>query len=118
MDDLPGILKVMRERQAVGDAPLFPAPRDAASPVDRDTLASWLRRAEKIAGVPRLEHDSFHSLRRKWSTERKHLPDVDVAKAGGWRSIMTMKRAYQQADEACVLEAVLDPRRLREGSAP
>ena len=61
--------------------------------------------------------DSFHGLRRKWSTERKHLPDVDVAKAGGWRSIMTMKRAYQQADEAGVLEAVLDPRRLREQQA-
>jgi hypothetical protein len=47
-------------------------------------------------------------------TERKHLPDVDVAKAGGWRSINTMKRSYQQADEAGVLEAVLDSRRLQE----
>ncbi|MGH7529907.1 MAG: tyrosine-type recombinase/integrase [Gemmatimonadales bacterium] len=111
------LLQVMRGRQAVGDAPLFPAPRDHAAPVDRETLASWLRKAQTAAGVPRLEHDSFHGLRRKWSTERKHLPDVDVAKAGGWRSIMTMKRAYQQADEAGVLEAVLDPRRLREQGA-
>ena len=82
--------------------------------------AGWLARFNAYraaAGVPRLEHDSFHGLRRKWSTERKHLPGVDVAKAGGWRSIMTMKRAYQQADEVGVLEAVLDPRRLREQGA-
>jgi integrase len=108
------LLKVIRERQAVGDAPLFPAPRNLQAPVDRETLASWIRQAETTAGVPRLDHDSFHGLRRKWSTERKHLPDVDVAKAGGWRSIMTMKRAYQQADDAGVLEAVLGSRKLRE----
>jgi hypothetical protein len=47
-------------------------------------------------------------------SERKHLPDVDVAKAGGWRSINTMKRSYQLADDAGVLEAVMEPRKLRE----
>jgi hypothetical protein len=41
---------------------------------------------------------------------------VDVAAAGGWRSIITMKRAYQQADEAGVLEAVLDRRVLRDSA--
>jgi hypothetical protein len=49
-----------------------------------------------------------------WVSERKHLPDVDAAKAGGWRSIATMNRSYQLADEAGVLEAVLGPRKLRE----
>jgi hypothetical protein len=44
----------------------------------------------------------------------KHLPDADVAKAGGWRSIGTMKRAYQLADDAGVLEAVLETRKLKE----
>jgi hypothetical protein len=47
-------------------------------------------------------------------TEREHLPDVDVAQAGGWHSINTMKRAYQQADDAGALDAVLEPRRLRD----
>ena len=74
----------------------------------------FLRRAEKAAGLPRLPQDSFHGLRRKWVTERKHLPDVDVGKAGGWRSISTMKRSYQLADETGVLEAVLESRKLRE----
>jgi hypothetical protein len=62
----------------------------------------------------RLEHDAFQKLRRKWATERKNPPDVDVAKAGGWRSVNTIKRSYQQADDPGVLEAVLDPRRLRD----
>jgi len=50
--------------------------------------------------------------------QRKHLPDVDVAKAGGWRSIATMKRSYQLVDDAGVLEAVLEPRKLRDHGAP
>ncbi len=108
------LVKVVRDRPGLGNAPLFPRPRDINAPVERDTLALWLRRAEKAAGVPRLPHDSFHGLRRKFVTERKHLPDVDVAQAGGWRSISTMRRSYQQADEQGVLEAILEPRRLRE----
>ena len=108
------LLAIIRERPGLGDAPLFPAPRNISEPVDRETLASWLRKAENAAEVERLPHDSFHGLRRKFVTERKHLPDVDVAEAGGWRSINTMRRSYQRADEAGVLEAVLDPRRLRD----
>jgi len=108
------LLRVIRERPGLGEAPLFPAPRDANKPVDEDTLRLYLRRAEKAAGVSKLPQDSFHGLRRKFVTERKHVPDVDVAEAGGWRSINTMKRAYQRADEAGVLEAILEPRRLRD----
>ncbi len=108
------LLKVLRERPGLGAAPLFPAPRNLDEPVGRDTLERLLRRAERAAGVPRLPQDSFHGLRRKWVTERKHLPDVDVAKAGGWRSITTMKRSYQQADEAGVLEVILASRKLRD----
>jgi integrase len=108
------LLNVLRERPGLGPAPLFPAPRTLNEPVDRETLAHYLRQAERKAGVPHLPQDSFHGLRRKWVTERKHLPDVDVAKAGGWRSIATMKRSYQQADEAGVLEVVLGSRKLRD----
>ena len=64
--------------------------------------------------APRALPNESRGLRRKWVSERKHLPDVDVAKAGGWRSINTMKRSYQLADDAGVLEAVMEPRKLRE----
>jgi len=111
------LVKLMRDRGAMGgDAYLFPSPRSLTQPVGRDTLALYLRTAERAAGVPRLGHDTFHGLRRKWATERKHLPEKDVATAGGWRSASVMKRSYQQADDAGVLEAILGPRRLREAS--
>lgn len=111
------LVRLIRTRPGVGDAFLFPAPRDHSQPVDRETLATWLRSALKAANLPHLQGETFHGLRRKFATERKHLPDVDVAAAGGWRSVMTMKRAYQQADEAGVLRAVMDRRELRERGA-
>ena len=80
---------------------------------------SWTRprKALELAKLPRLPHDAFHGLRRKWATERKHLPDVDVAKAGGWRSVNTMKRSYQAADDAGIMEAIMEPRKLRDHGA-
>ena len=45
------------------------------------------------------------------------MPDVDVARAGGWRSINTMKRSYQLADDAGVLKAVMEFRKLRDHGA-
>jgi hypothetical protein len=68
-----------------------------------------------VTGCFLLSHDAFHELCRKWATERKHLPDV--ANAGGWRFVKTMKRSYQQADDAGVLEVILEPRRLRHQEA-
>lgn len=51
-------------------------------------------------------------LRRAWVTSRKHLPDKDVAEAGEWRSIGTMRRAYQKADWETLLTAISDARPL------
>jgi integrase len=112
------LVRLLNERGTLGaGAYLFPAPRNANAPGDRETLAVFLRRAEKAAGVERLAHDAFHGLRRKWRSERRHLPDADVAEAGGWSSIQTMNRAYLQADRYGVLDAVLNPQRLREVQA-
>jgi hypothetical protein len=66
----------------------------------------FLRRAEDRAKLPHLERGGFHSYRRLWAVERKHLPDVDVARGAGWRDIATMKRSYQQADPATTLRAI------------
>ena len=107
------LMKVRRERATGGDMPLFPAPMNRSRPVGEKTVAHWLDRAMKVAGVPALAQDKFHGLRRKWVTERKDYPDKDVARAGGWRSTRVMKQAYQQVDDATVLEVVLSPRRLK-----
>jgi hypothetical protein len=62
--------------------------------------------AEQLAKVPKQDGSLWHAYRRGWATSRKHLPDVDVA-AGAWKGTETLKRCYQQADDANVLRVVL-----------
>jgi hypothetical protein len=70
------LLKILRERPGLGSAPLFPSPRNLNVPVTENGVTWWLRKALELAKLPRLPHDAFHGLRRKWATERKHLPDA------------------------------------------
>lgn len=67
-----------------------------------------------LAGVEPRKGSLWHAYRRKWATERKHLPDVDVVAAGGWKTIVTLKTAYQQANTQGILTAVMKPKQLRE----
>ena len=43
----------------------------------RHLTNKWLRRAEKLVGVEPQVGSLWHAYRRKWATERKHLPDAD-----------------------------------------
>jgi hypothetical protein len=74
--------------------------------ISRHTASKWLIRAEELAGLAKLERGVFHPYRRLWATERKSLPDIDVAHAAGWKDTRAMKLAYQKADPATVLAAV------------
>lgn len=56
--------------------------------------------------LPKLVGGVFHPYRRLWATERKHLPLVDVATAGGWRDTQALRLSYQHADPATVLRVV------------
>jgi hypothetical protein len=56
----------------------------------------------------------FHAYRRKWATERKHLPAKDVAEAGSWLDTRSLEECYQQADDETLLQVVSEPRKLRE----
>ena len=76
-----------------------------------------LAQAEKLAKLPHLERGGWHAFRRKWATERKHLPNVDVAAAGGWAGTETLVRCYQQADDATMLAVVLGAGQRREKQA-
>ena len=80
----------------------------------RHLADAWLRRVEGIAELEPQKGSLWHAYRRKWATERKHLPDVDVAAAGGWKGTESLKTAYQQADEATILRVVLEAAELRE----
>jgi integrase len=77
---------------------VFPARRDPGRSVTRHLAADWLRNAYRKAGVPKPIGSLWHCFRRKWATDRKHYPVVDVAAAGGWRDINTLLTCYQQPD--------------------
>ena len=55
---------------------------------------------------PKLVGGVFHPFRRLFASERRHLPDIDVAAAAGWKDPETMRRAYQRTDAAGILQAV------------
>ena len=86
-----GIDRIRALNPAIGDWPLFPAPRATTEIPQGEIPKAWTRhyaralveRAEKAAKLSKITGGDFHPYRRKWATERKHLPDVDVARAGG-----------------------------------
>ena len=108
------IERILERRPGIGRAYLFPSPKNPQRPVSKDLASRWLKRAEKLAGVPKMDGSLWHAYRRKWATERKHLPDVDVAKAGGWSDLESLKTAYQQVDDATLYLVVSQPAELRE----
>ena len=106
--------RIHAERPGIGAAPLFPSPNDPTKPMTRHLADTWLRKAEKLAGVEPQKGSLWHAYRRKWATERKHLPDTDVAAAGGWESVESLKASYQRADAETMLRVVLEAGELRE----
>jgi len=104
-----------RENPGIGEAWIFASDTDASKPVDRHLANRWLRRAEKLAKVEHERWRGWHAFRRGWASARKHLPDVDVAAAGGWKDTATMKRCYQHADAQGVLRVVTEPQRRASG---
>ncbi len=107
--------RVLRERPGAAPPYLFPSPTDPMRPVSRHLADKWLRRAERLAGLEPQQGSLWHAYRRKWATERKHLPPTDVAAAGGWAGPESMQRSYQHPDQATMLRVVLNAIDFREG---
>ena len=105
------INRILSDRPGLGTAYVFPAVNNATKPVSKDVVAGWLRKAEQLAGVPKHEGSAFHAYRRGWATRRKHLPVVDVARAGGWSDQQTLTTIYQQPDPATMYVVVSQPAR-------
>jgi integrase len=86
---------------------VFPSSTDPHIPVTRHLAADWLLRAYRRAGIEKQRGTLWHSFRRKWATQRKHYPIVDVAAAGGWKDLTTLLTCYQQPDPD-TMRAVID----------
>jgi hypothetical protein len=96
-----------RNPRGLANVPLFPSPKDVTLAVSRTIASRWLIRAERLANVSKLTGGAFHPYRRLWASERKHLSNIDVASAGGWKSTKTLA-IYQQSDPIAVLAAVVN----------
>lgn len=90
---------------------LFPGER-SGKPVDVSVMSRRLREAYARAELEPLDGSLWHTFRRKWATERKDMPVMDVAEAGAWRDTATLLKSYQQSDEATVTRVVLEPPKL------
>lgn len=103
-----------RKRRAVGPGYLFPSPGDPKEPVRYEEVSAWLREAETLAKLEPMDGGLWHPFRRLWATSRKELPDVDVARAGGWSSLQALQDAYMQPDDETMLRVVEHEAELRE----
>jgi len=88
-----------------------PAPSTALERVEARLAERYtvLRRAFQLVELAPPPHGLWHSIRRKWATERKGVPVKDVAAAGGWRDTETLLTSYQQVDAETVRQVVLHP---------
>ncbi len=92
---------------------LFPAEKDASKYIDVWVMSKYLRKAYELADLERQPGGLWHPFRRKWATERKGMPVVDVAAAGGWKDPTTLLKCYQQPDEATIRCVMLEAPKLR-----
>ncbi len=91
---------------AIGDTWVFPSPTDSSKPCSRHLLRDWWQGGEALAGIPHEAGLGWHSLRRKFATDMKHMPLVDLCYLGGWKDPQTVLKCYQRPDENTVREAL------------
>lgn len=75
-------------------------------PVSRHLMRDWWQYGEALAKVPHVPGLGWHSLRRKFATELKHVPLKDLCYLGGWKEPQTVLKCYQRPDAATMREAL------------
>jgi len=63
-----------------------------------------------VAGIPAGERYGWHSLRRKFASELRHVALKDLGDLGGWDSPQTILTCYVQSSEDAQREALADRR--------
>jgi integrase len=110
-DAVEALRGAQRRTGAIGQAWIFPAPKEPSKPCSRYAVDQWLRRAVKYAGLEVPKQFGWHSFRRKFATDMKELPTRDLMAAGGWRDVGTLLKCYQQPEEDRIREAQAKRRR-------
>lgn len=94
----------------IEDGWVFPSPTNPNEPLTRKALINLWRRLERIAGMPHVLGRGWHSLRRKFATERMHTSPAVLCQLGGWKDYETIRKCYMQPDESAMRTALLDRR--------
>ena len=102
-----------KSERAIGDAWVFPSPRDASKHCSREIIMQWWNRAEKLAKLAPVAKRGAHALRRMFASEMKDTPLKDLAYMGGWKSPQTLLTVYQQPDEETQRAALAKRRSVR-----
>lgn len=102
------VLAKERARQgAIGDAWVFPALRgDRTKPMSGDAAFNLWKRIATGAGIPKGERYGWHSLRRKFASELRHVALKDLGDLGGWKSATTILTCYVQSSQEAQREAL------------
>lgn len=105
---------------AIGDTWIFPEARRHGAgnrSRSRNTFQKWWWDAERLAKLDRAPRLAWHSLRRQFVTDLKHIPLKDLCALGGWRNPQTVLTSYMHADEDTMRRALDECRTVRAGSA-
>ena len=98
--ELLSFLKQDRARvKAIGEAFVFPAPRDSSKPLPRDTVQKLWNLVAKAASIPRGKGYGWHSFRRAFANALRNVPLRELKDLGGWKSEKTLITVYLQPDE-------------------
>jgi integrase len=102
-------LRESRRAKLVISQYVFPSPVDPNHHLTKPCLRSWWLLAEELAKVEHEPGRGWHSLRRRFASDLRHEPLVNLAYLGGWKRPEVIVRCYQKPDEA-EMRSALDAR--------
>jgi integrase len=101
------ILKRERARTpAIGDAWIFPSPRDMSRPRSNHAMQNIWKRLAAAVKLPTGERYGWHSCRRAFANRLRRAPLRDLQDLGGWKTSATLLGVYLRADESAQREAL------------
>lgn len=105
-DALSALRRAGSRRTDAEDGWVFPSPTDPGRPCSRNIMRDWWNAAQEAAGLGDLPRLGWHSLRRKFANDLRHVPLKDLAALGGWKDTQTLLKCYLTKDEAAMVEAL------------
>jgi integrase len=103
---LAALRRAEEHRVSLQDGWVFPSPADPGLPCSRNIMRDWWNAVQKAAGLETLPRLGWHSLRRKFANDLRHVPLKDLATLGGWKDTQTLLKCYLKEDEAAMVEAL------------